>query len=431
LVVRNSVSRFSFTTPGPQGRRGEPGGFDPSSVITDAQHGHRAGGLLHELATTSVAGFMSPAHAQSLVDNAAAIAALAAGLGTAAALNAPATGDAASSQVVIGSDSRLSDARTPTTHGHTDTEISSSGTGWVGATVNLVLGAIRSAYTSLSAALTAHTSDTSNPHGVTAAQIGVAPGATANSADAVLLARANHTGTQAIATVSGLQTALDAKAATSSLATVATSGAYADLSGKPSLATVATSGAYADLSGKPSLATVATSGAYSDLTGKPSLATVATSGSDADVSSTGTGWVGSTVRAILTLIKTTVDTNTSNIAANTTSIAALALTWGTPEVVATTTYTIVAADKWKRKRFTSATGCVVTVPSGIFSANGLEWVSIEQELTAGQVSVVGSTATVNSQGGCNAKTRAPGTKIMLAATETVNVADLFGDCEFT
>lgn len=79
-----------------------------------------------------------------------------------------------------------------------------------------------------------------------------------------------------------------------SFATVATSGAYADLTGKPTLF----SGAYADLTGKPSLATVATSGsyadltnrpnifsgAYADLTGKPNLATVATSGSYNDLS---------------------------------------------------------------------------------------------------------------------------------------------------
>jgi hypothetical protein len=72
-------------------------------------------------------------------------------------------------------------------------------------------------------------------------------------------------------------------AADLNLSTVATSGAYADLSGTPSLATVATSGAYADLSGTPTLATVATSGAYADLSGTPSLATVATSGEAADV----------------------------------------------------------------------------------------------------------------------------------------------------
>lgn len=43
----------------------------------------------------------------------------------------------------------------------------------------------------------------------------------------------------------------------------------AQILNKPSLATVATTGAYSDLSGKPSLSTVATTGAYSDLTGKP------------------------------------------------------------------------------------------------------------------------------------------------------------------
>ena len=97
------------------------------------------------------------------------------------------------------------------------------------------------------------------------------------------------------------------KADTSSLATVATTGAYGDLTGtptipaaqvnsdwsansgvaqilnKPNLAAVATSGAYSDLTGTPSLAAVATSGAYSDLTGTPSLATVATSGSYSDL----------------------------------------------------------------------------------------------------------------------------------------------------
>ena len=43
---------------------------------------------------------------------------------------------------------------------------------------------------------------------------------------------------------------------------------------KPNLATVATSGAYSDLSGTPSLATVATSGSYTDLSNKPTIPTV-------------------------------------------------------------------------------------------------------------------------------------------------------------
>lgn len=51
---------------------------------------------------------------------------------------------------------------------------------------------------------------------------GVAGGATANSTDAQLRDRATHTGTQSASTITGL-------------ATVATSGAYSDLSGRPSL----------------------------------------------------------------------------------------------------------------------------------------------------------------------------------------------------
>jgi hypothetical protein len=52
---------------------------------------------------------------------------------------------------------------------------------------------------------------------------GIAAGATVNSPDATLLNRANHTGVQAISTVTGLQTALDSKLGTSGeAATVAT-----------------------------------------------------------------------------------------------------------------------------------------------------------------------------------------------------------------
>jgi predicted RecA/RadA family phage recombinase len=46
------------------------------------------------------------------------------------------------------------------------------------------------------------------------------------------------------------------------LATVATTGAYSDISGTPSLATVATTGAYSDLSGTPSLADVVVDGDF-------------------------------------------------------------------------------------------------------------------------------------------------------------------------
>lgn len=62
------------------------------------------------------------------------------------------------------------------------------------------------------------------------------------------------------------QAALDAKAAESHTQAAST------ITG---LATVATSGAYTDLSGRPSLAAVASSGVYTDLTSRPTLGTAA------------------------------------------------------------------------------------------------------------------------------------------------------------
>lgn len=50
-----------------------------------------------------------------------------------------------------------------------------------------------------------------NTYGDMRTLLNVANGATANQTDAYLLSRANHTGTQAISTVTGLQTALDGK----------------------------------------------------------------------------------------------------------------------------------------------------------------------------------------------------------------------------
>ncbi len=91
------------------------------------------------------------------------------------------------------------------------------------------------------------------------------------SINASPFARANHTGTQAAGTITGL-------------ATVAISGSYPDLLNRPALSSVATSGSYADLSNRPSLSTVATSGSYADLIGRPTFSTVATTGSYTDLS---------------------------------------------------------------------------------------------------------------------------------------------------
>lgn len=67
------------------------------------------------------------------------------------------------------------------------------------------------------------------------------------------------------------------------LATVATSGDYADLDNKPALAAVATTGSYTDLTNKPVISDFAISGDYNDLDNKPVLALVATSGNYTDL----------------------------------------------------------------------------------------------------------------------------------------------------
>jgi len=52
------------------------------------------------------------------------------------------------------------------------------------------------------------------------------------------------------------------------------------IANKPTFATVATSGAYSDLSGRPSLATVATTGSYTDLSNRPTLGSMASQNSN-------------------------------------------------------------------------------------------------------------------------------------------------------
>src|SRR4051794_17583944 len=63
------------------------------------------------------------------------------------------------------------------------------------------------------------------------------------------------------------------------LASVASTGQYNDLLGKPSLALVATSGSYVDIANKPTISTVGQTGEYTDLLNKPALSQVATTGS--------------------------------------------------------------------------------------------------------------------------------------------------------
>lgn len=122
-------------------------------------------------------------------------------LGTSAELDVAPTGDASATQVVKGNDSRLSDARTPTTHTHTasqvtdfDTEVSNN-TDVAANTTARHTHSNKATLDAITAAFT--TADETKLDGI-------ATGATANDTDANLKNRANHTGTQASSTISDL-----------------------------------------------------------------------------------------------------------------------------------------------------------------------------------------------------------------------------------
>ena len=145
-----------------------------------------------------------------------------------------------------------------------------------------------------------------------------------------------YTGAQIDAGIASAQTAVQP----GDLATVATTGAYSDLSGTPTLATVATSGDYDDLTGKPTLgtaaatdstdyataaqgaladsavqpgdlATVATTGDYDDLTGKPDDVIVIPVGDEATALTAGNGKVSFRMPFAATLLAVRASVNTA------------------------------------------------------------------------------------------------------------------------
>lgn len=208
------------------------------------------------------------------------------------------------------------------------------------------------------------------------------------------------------------------------LATVATSGQYADLIGAPTLSNVATSGAYGDLTGAPTLSTVATSGAYGDLSGAPTLSTVATSGAYADLSGTPTvSTVGSTGQYADLLGTPTLSTvatsgsyndlsdkpaipSASTDLTDTTDLARLASPSfsGTP-----TAPTPALGDDSTKIATTAYVQDEITNLGGVNSLDDLSDVTLSGALTAGEVLRYSGTAFVDSQ---------------LASTDLSDTADL-------
>ena len=115
---------------------------------------------------------------------------------------------------------------------------------------------------------------TSTVDAAIAAVVGAAPGALDTLAEIAAALAADESA------ASALTTSVAGKADTASLAAVAFSGAYSDLSGKPSIPTVPTVvSAFTNDAGyavSSALATVAFTGSYTDLSNKPTIPTVPT-----------------------------------------------------------------------------------------------------------------------------------------------------------
>lgn len=121
--------------------------------------------------------------------------------GSAVTRNAPTSGNAASGEVVLGNDTRLTDSRTPASHTHAISDVTNLQTSLDGK------------------AASSHTHAISDVTGLQTSLDG----------------KAASSHTHAISDVTGLQADLDSKVASSALSAVATSGDYGDLSNKPTI----------------------------------------------------------------------------------------------------------------------------------------------------------------------------------------------------
>ncbi len=162
-------------------------------------------------------------------------------LGTAAALDVAATGDAAVGEVVKGDDTRLTDARTPTAHTHVKADITdfSDADYATAAQGDLADSALQSVTGTLDEIVVTG-GDTISLASAVTASLGLAD-----------TALQSVTGTLDEIVVTGGDTISLAAAVTASLGLADTAIQPADL------ATVATTGAYSDLSGLPTLGTAA------------------------------------------------------------------------------------------------------------------------------------------------------------------------------
>jgi len=204
---------------------------------------------------------------------------------------------------------------------------------------------------------------------------GVANGATANQADAYLLARGNHTGTQAISTVLGLQTALDGKATPAAIDT-----AVQALIGM----------APAELDTLKEIADVLSANTTSDAA---LVAVVATKAPLASPAFTGTPTGITKAHVGLGSVDNTADAAKPVSTAQQTALDLKANLSDTLNTQTGTTYTLQASDLGKVVELNNASAITVTVPNSLPAGFNC----LLSQLGAGQVTVAaGSGATLNA-----------------------------------
>ena len=182
-----------------------------------------------------------------------------------------------------------------------------------------------------------------------------------------------------------VDTALSAKANSSSLATVATTGSYNDLTDKPTIPTQVNSdwnasSGVAQILNKPTLATVATSGSYNDLSDKPVIPAGVT-------------------------VDQTLDTSSTNAIAN--SAVATALN-GKADTSALSDYATTTAmnTALAGKQDTLTAGTNITITNNVISATGGSQITVDTVLDTQSGNPIANSAVATAIGDIEAALQA-------------------------
>lgn len=366
-------------------------------------------------------------------------------LGTAAALDVPATGDATTAQVVKGTDTRLSDSRTPTTHTHTASQISDSTT--VGRAVVTAVDAaaartaIGAGTSSLAIGVTgttaaagndsrlsdartptahaaSHASAGTDPVTLAASQIGSGTVATARLGSGVADSTKFLRGDQTWATPAGGGTVTSVTAGDT---TITVGGTAAD----PTIAVNAiaeskVTNLVADLAAKAPLASPT-------FTGTPAAPTVAGT-SDSTTKLATTAFVQAVAALLAPLASPALTGNptapTQTAGDNSTKVATTAYVDGgraTRQINAQvgTAYTLVLSDAGKWVTMTNAAASTLTVPPNSSVAFPVGTLIDGSQLGAGQVTLTpGAGVTINGTPGLKVAAQYGTFALLKTATDT-------------